>query len=69
MLVYCMKCNRHVIVLLYHYVVAIVVETIVGETTTMLRWRPRCRACEDGDHDSDLEMEIKGTHYKKFVNP
>ena len=30
---YCMKWNRHVIALLYHYVLAIVVEAIVGETT------------------------------------
>ena len=58
---YCMKCNRHVIALLYQYAVAIVVEAIVGETTTMLRWRSRCRAGDDGDHGSALEMEIKGT--------
>ena len=31
------KCNRHVIALLYHYAVAIVVEAIVGEMTMMLR--------------------------------
>ena len=58
---YCMKCKRHVIDLLYHYVLAIVVEAIVGETTMMLRWRSRCRADDDGDHDDALEMEIKGT--------
>ena len=58
---YCMKCNRHVIALLYHYVVAIVVEAIVGETTTTLRWRSRCQAGDDGDHDGALDMEIKGT--------
>ena len=58
---YCMKCNRHVIALLYHYVVAIVVEAIVGETTTMIRWRSRCQAGDNGDHDGALEMEIKGT--------
>ena len=58
---YCMKCNRHVISLLYHYAVAIVVEAIGGETTTTLRWRSRCQAGDDGDHDSALEMEIKGT--------
>ena len=29
----------------------IVVEAIVGETTTMLRWRSRCQAGDDGDHD------------------
>ena len=58
---YCMKCNRHVIALLYHYAVVIVVEAIVGETTTTLRWRLRCQAGDDGDHDDALEMEIKGT--------
>ena len=36
LLFYCMKCNRHVIALLYHYALAIVVEAIVGETTTTL---------------------------------
>ena len=35
--------------------------SIVGETTTMLRWRSRCRAGNNGDHDGALEMEIKGT--------
>ena len=58
---YCMKCNRHVIALLYHEAVAIVVEAIVGETRTMLRWRSRCQAGDNGDHDGALEMEIKGT--------
>ena len=58
---YCMKCNCHVIALLYHKVVAIVVEAIVGKTKTMLRWRSRCQAGDDGDHDGALEMEIKGT--------
>ena len=58
---YCMKCRRHVIALLYHYALGIVVEAIVGETTTTLRWRSRCLAGDDGDHDSALEMEIKGT--------
>ena len=57
---YCMKCKRHV-ALLYHYALAMVVEAIVGETTTMLRWRSRCQAGDDGDHDGALEMEIKGT--------
>ena len=38
-----------------------VVEAIVGETTTMLRWRSRCQASDDGDHDGALEMDIKGT--------
>ena len=32
---YCMKCERHVIALLYHYALAIVVEAIVGVTTLM----------------------------------
>ena len=41
--------------------VAIVVEAIVGKMTTMLRWRSRCQAGDDGDHDGALEMEIKGT--------
>ena len=36
-------------------------EAIVGETTTMLQWRSRCQAGDDGDHDGALEMEIKGT--------
>ena len=58
---YCMKCNRHIIALLYHYAVAIVVVTIAGETTTMLRWRSRCQAGDDEDHGGALEMEIKGT--------
>ena len=58
---YCMKCKRHVIALLYHYALAIVVEAIVGETTTKQRWRSRCQAGDDGDRDSALEMEIKGT--------
>ena len=58
---YCMKCNRHVIALLYHYALAIVVEAIVGETTTTLRWGSRCQAGENGDHDDALEMEIKCT--------
>ena len=56
---YCMKCNRHVIALLYHYALAIVVEAIVGETTRTLQ--SRCQAGDDGDHDGTLEMEIKGT--------
>ena len=34
----------------------IVVEAIVGERTTMLRWRSRCRAGDDGDHDGASEM-------------
>ena len=45
--------------LLYHYALAVVVEAIVGEMTTTLRWRSRCQAGDDGDHDSALEMEIK----------
>ena len=39
----------------------IVIEAIVGETTTMLRWRSRCQVGDDGGHDGALEMEIKGT--------
>ena len=58
---YCMKCKLHEIVLLYHYALAVVVEAIVGETTTTLRWRSRCQASNDGDHDGALEMEIKST--------
>ena len=55
---YCMKCNRHVIALLYHYAVAIVVEAIVGETTTMLQWTSRCEAGDDGDHEHKMMMAI-----------
>ena len=58
---YCMKCKHHVIALLCHHALAIVVEAIVGETTTTQQWRSRCRASEDGDHDDALEMEIKST--------
>ena len=58
---YCMKFKCYVIALLYHYALAIVVEAIVGEMTTTLRWRSRCQAGDDGDHDGALEMEIKGT--------
>ena len=58
---YCMKCKRQVIALLYHYALAIVVEAIVGEMTTTLRWGSRCQAGDDGNHDSALEMENKGT--------
>ena len=39
--------------------VAIVVKEIVGETTTILRWRSRCRAGDDGDHDGASEMETQ----------
>ena len=39
--------------------VAIVVEAIVGETTTMLPWRSRCQAGDNGDHDGALDMDIK----------
>ena len=51
-----MKCKRHVIALLYHYALAIVVEAIVGETTMTLRWRSRCQAGDDGNHDGALAM-------------
>ena len=62
---YCTECNRHVIALLHHYAVAIIVEAIVGETTTMLRWRSRCQADDYGDHDGALETEIK--RHKKMM--
>ena len=58
---YCMKCKRHVIALLYCYALAIFVEAIVDETITMQRWRSRCRAGDDVDHDDALEMEITST--------
>ena len=58
---YCMKCKCHVIALLYHYALAIVIEAIVGDTTMTLRWRSRCQASDDGNHDGSLEMKIKGT--------
>ena len=61
MSLYCMKCKRHVIALLYHYALAIVVEAIVGDMTTMLRLRSRCRADDDEYHDDALAMEIKRT--------
>ena len=47
--------------LLYHYALAIVVEAIIGEMKTTLRWRSRCRASGNGYHDDALEMEIKST--------
>ena len=56
-----MKCKRHVIALIYHNALAIVVEAIVGETSTTLQWRLWCRAGDDGDHDDALEMDIKST--------
>ena len=58
---YCMKCKRHVIDLLYHYALAIAVEAIVGKTTTTLWWRSRCQSGDNGDHDDALEMEMKST--------
>ena len=39
----------------------IVIEAIVGETTTMLRWRSRCRVSDDGDRDGAFMLELKGT--------
>ena len=54
---YCMKCKHHVIALLYRYELAIVVEGIVGETTTMQRWRSRCRAGGDGDNDDMIRLQ------------
>ena len=56
-----MKCKRHVIALLYHNALAIVVEAIVGEMTMMLRWRSRCRASDNGDHDDASVIEIMST--------
>ena len=38
-----------------------IVEAIVGETTTMLRWRLRCQVGDDGDHDGASEMVITST--------
>ena len=55
---YCIRCKRHIIALLYRYAIA-----IVGETTTMLRWRSRCRAGDDGDHDGASKMEITSTRW------
>ena len=47
-----MTCKRHVIALLYRYALAIVVEAIVGETTSMKR-------CYDGDQGvKPVMMEI-----------
>ena len=59
MSLYCIRCKHHIIALLYRYAIAIVEKAIVGETTTMLRWRSRCQAGDDGDHDGALEMQIK----------
>ena len=58
---YCIRCKHQIIALLYRYAIAIVARAIVGETTTTLRWRSRCQAGDDGDHDGALEREIKGT--------
>ena len=58
---YCMKCNHHIIALLYHYALAIVVEAILGKRTTTQQWRSRCRVGDDGDDDGALDMEIKST--------
>ena len=44
MSLYCMKCNRHVIALLYHHAVVIVVEIM-----TVL-WRWRSKAQDDDGH-------------------
>ena len=60
---YCMTCvpifKHHVISLLYRYALAIVVEAIVGETTPTQRWRSRCRAGDDGDHDDAWRWRSK----------
>ncbi len=58
---YCMKCNRYVIALLYHYAVAIVVEAIVGVRTSTQRRYNGDQGVESGDHGDALEMEIKST--------
>ena len=47
---YCIKCKRHVIALIYRYALAKVVEEIGCETTMTQRWRSRCQAGDDGDH-------------------
>ena len=39
------------------------VEAIVGKTTTTLRWRSRCQAGDNGDHDDAVEMETKSTRW------
>ena len=39
---------------------SIVVEAIVGEKRTMLRWGSRCQSGDDGDHDGASKMEITG---------
>ena len=59
----CIRCKCQIIALLYHYALAIVVEAILGEMTPTQRWRSRCRAGDDGDHDGALEMEIKSTRW------
>ena len=41
-------------------------EAIVGETTTMLQWRSRYRAGDDGDHDGASEMEITSTVLRRW---
>ena len=60
---YCMKYKRYVIALLYHQAVAIVIEAMVGETTTMLQWRSRSQASDDGDRDVASVMEIMSTRW------
>ena len=60
---YCIRCKCHIIALLYHYAITIVAKAIVGKTTLMQRWRSKCRAGDDGDHDDALEMEIKSTRW------
>ncbi len=46
---YCMKCKRHVIALLYHYALAVVVEAIVGESRSN-SWRD--------NHDATMEIKV-----------
>ena len=38
----------------------------VGETTMILRWRSRCRAGDDGDHDGASEMKITSTVLQRW---
>ena len=66
----CIRCKCQIIALLYRYTIAIAARAIVGETTMWWHiwyrsrwWRSWCRAGDDKDHDSTLEMEIKGTRW------
>ena len=61
MSLYYMKCNRPVTVFTLSLSDSDSHRKILGETTTMLRWRSRCRVGDDGDHDGASEMEITST--------